>query len=561
MQNLKAVDSLKMHSPMRVPVIAIFLSLVVFAAAYILKVPFSRIVHPATYLVWHNILEICGTIVCFAIFLVSYLTYGRTHNLRVIVMGVFLLCVGLLEIFHTFSFKGMPDFIISNDGPNRATTLWIISRLVAATGFLVVSFIDIKTKSGFNRSIFVAAALAFAFIPLIITTWYPDLLPKMYVDGTGLTLTKKVLEFIVSIIFLATVIRLYSQYLKTSDRLLLLFATAMILNIFSEISFVSYSQVYDIYNYIGHLYKALSYLFIFQVIFVRNVLKPYEDLSAAQLELKNYVDNLDKIVEQRTSQLKQMNRKLLDDLEYARDIQKSMLPSVLPEITGLTFSTFYYPAERLSGDFYNIYKVDEQYLGMYMCDVSGHGVPAAMLTVFLKQCIENRLEADKSNGRVSTPSEMLQSVYDSFNNTNFKDEVYIVLIYALFDIRNYNMTYSSAGMNVAPLILKKDGSVAELPVNGFPIIKLKNIFDVHYKDDFVVLEQGDKILFYTDGLVEVENRKGEQFSSERLAGMLSENGNEKGEKLTTLIYEKLFTFIDGKKIKDDITLFLMDIVE
>lgn len=559
MQNWKIINFLKKNNIVIIPIATLFLSLAFFICAYFFAGTFARLMSLDKYLMWHNMLELGGTVVCFAIFLTAYHTYSRTKGLRLILLGSFLLSVGLLEIFHTLSFKGMPYFLAENLQSNRATTLWIISRLMASIGFFVISFIDLEKKSTIHKQTIMLAAIIIAVSALIITTYYPGFIPQMYIDGVGLTPVKKLLEFFVAIVFLIAIVRFFKEYLQRNDPLLPLLCTALILNIFSELSFICYNQVYDVFNYIGHIYKAISYVFIFKVVFVRNVQLPYLKLTDAQKELKDYVDNLDRIVEHRTRQLKHMNRKLMEDLEYARDIQKAMLPTVLPDVKGLSFSTFYYPAERLSGDFYDIYRIDDRNIGMYICDVSGHGVPAAMLTVFLKQCIENRLETDLINGRVSVPSEMLQSVYDSFNNTNFKDDVYIVLVYAILDTATFEMTYSSAGMNVAPLIIKKDGNAEEITIQGFPICKFKGIYDVQYKDTVMKLDKGDRILFYTDGLVEVENISGDQFSEGRLASILNENSSENGDGLSAIIYEKLFKFIDNCKIKDDITFFIMDI--
>jgi sigma-B regulation protein RsbU (phosphoserine phosphatase) len=79
--------------------------------------------------------------------------------------------------------------------------------------------------------------------------------------------------------------------------------------IFSELSFTLYTDVYGIYNFLGHLLKAIMYFLIFRITFIQNIRQPYLDLSLARDEIKNYADNLDKIVEQRTEQLKLINKK------------------------------------------------------------------------------------------------------------------------------------------------------------------------------------------------------------------------------------------------------------
>ena len=494
----------------------IIFSYLLFEFAHYFQQAFSRLMSVATYLTWHNAFEFVGIIVSFAIFMVAYYTYNQTGKLRTIFLGSILIAVGLLDFFHTLSYKGMPDFLIANGTSNRATTLWIIARLIAAAGFLAASLISIKRTSTINKLFFVVPAILISFAILVTVTYHPGLLPFMYTEGSGLTPVKIGLEFVVMFLLFLTALIYLVSYKKTRDYLSVLMCGALILGIFSEFAFIKYSQVYDIYNYIGHIYKFISYFIIFRVVFVRNIRLPYIELSAAQKELKNHADNLDKVVDQRTRQLKQMNRKLLDDLEYARDIQKAMLPSVMPDTRDVTFNARYFPAERLSGDFYDIFRLDENHIGLYICDVSGHGVPAAMLTVFLKQSIESRREIDLNSGNISLPSTVLYSIYESFNHTNFKDDVFIVLVYAIYDILSKKLTYSSAGINTSPILIGKNGDVKDIDISGFPICKFKQVFSVEYIDSIMELNSGDRLFFYTDGLVEADNREKQQYSVERL---------------------------------------------
>jgi phosphoserine phosphatase RsbU/P len=559
MMNIKKSALLKIIKPFMSLFAIIIFSYLLYEFAHHIQQSFSRLVSVATYLTWHNVFEFVGIIVCFAIFMVSYYTYDQTGRLRTIFLGSSLLIVGLLDLFHTLSYKGMPDFIISNGTSNRATTLWIIARLIAAGCFLTASLISVKRTSTVNKHLFVIPSILISFVILVIVTYHPGLLPYMYIEGSGLTRVKIGLEFVVMLLlFLTALIYLFS-YKKTKDYLSVLMCGAIILGIFSEYAFVKYNQVYDIYNYIGHIYKFISYFIIFRVIFVRNVQQPYFELSAAQKELRDHADNLDKVVDQRTRQLKQMNRKLLDDLEYARDIQKAMLPTIMPDTRDVTFSARYFPAERLSGDFYDIFRLDDNHIGLYICDVSGHGVPAAMLTVFLKQCMETRREIDLNSGSISLPSSVLHGIYESFNHTNFKDDVFIVLVYAVYDVVSKKLTYSSAGINVSPILISNEGEVKDIDISGFPICKFKEIFTVEYTDSILELNSGDRLFFYTDGLVEADNREKQQYSVERLHQLIGVTVDKTSEELNKAIIDDLFGFTDGKKIRDDITFFIMEI--
>lgn len=209
-------------------------------------------------------------------------------------------------------------------------------------------------------------------------------------------------------------------------------AFSMVLSIYSEIAFTQYASVYDIYNYLGHIYKFLAFFIIFKVMFINNIRKPYIELYDAKQEIKHYADNLDLLVQTRTEELRKLNNQLMDDLRYAKDIQKAVYPSRLPQEREVVFDTRYFAAEIVSGDFYNIFRRDEDNIAFFIGDVSGHGVPAAMLTVFVNQTVRTILDIELG---IIKPSKVLNSIYKSFNETNFKEEVYIVMIYALYNKR------------------------------------------------------------------------------------------------------------------------------
>jgi Serine phosphatase RsbU, regulator of sigma subunit len=540
--------------------IVFILSCIFFVLAILLQKEFGILINTDTYLAWHNIFESAAILVSFSIFMVSYYTYDLTNRLRTALFGSVFLAVGLIDFFHMLSYKGMPFFFIENTTSNRPTTFWVLARFIAAIAFLILSFVPSEKKAKIDRRVYLFPPVILSIAIFIIVTYIPGFFPAMYIEGAGLTNAKRDIEYFIILLLILSAIKFLYDYIIKKDLLAVLICGSLILSVFSEVAFVSYSQVYDIFNYIGHIYKVLSYYLLFRVIFVRNVQQPYIELSGAQTKLRNYADSLDKIVDQRTMQLKRINKRLMDDLEYARDIQKAMLPAVIPDIQNITFNSMYYPAERLSGDFYDIYKLDDQHFSFYICDVSGHGVPAAMLTVFLKQCIETRREADMNSGSISFPSKVLNSIFDSFNNTNFKDEVYMVLVYAIYNIKTRKLIYCSAGMNIAPLVIKKDGSIMEIAVKGLPICKVKDIYDVEYIDMYIELQVGDKLLFYTDGLIDAKNVENKPYTAERLYELLNKKSNNSGMDLLEDIKYDLYNFINGKKIIDDITFFIIDII-
>ncbi len=551
-------DYIKKIKPYFILFFITLFSYLLFRFAHKMQYGFQNLVSVASYLTWHNIFELFSIFVSFSIFFVVYFSLKSRRELRLLIIGNMFLAVGIIDLFHTLSYKGMPDFFIPNFESNRATTFWILARLIAAVGFVLMSIIPVKRETKINRNVMLILIVTMSFLCFYLVTYKPGIFPQMYIEGEGLTAIKITLERFVIALLAVSLVIFFVKYIKNKDYLYLLSAGAMILSIFSEAAFMTYFQVNDIYNYIGHVYKVIAYFLLFRIVFVRGVRQPYIELYEAQEELRLNKENLDNIVEERTAQLSKANKMLTDDMDYARDIQKAMLPSSFPKIAGFKFSAMYHPAERISGDFYDIFRLDDEHIVFYICDVSGHGVPAAMLTVFLKQSIDERRKADFNAGEVTYPANVLKGLYDAFNASNFREDVYIVLIYVIYNIKTKRLTYSSAGMNAKPFLIKNDGTVANIPIYGLPICKLKDIFEPKYYDNHIDMNPGDKLVFYTDGFVDAKNKSNESYSVERLKKLLEDSFHLSGEKLLEAAQNDLFKFIDGEQALDDITFTVLD---
>lgn len=518
-----------------------------------------KLITLTSYNLWHNIFEFSSIIIAICIFCVTYYSYDQTRKARYLFLGSMLLLMAFIDFFHTMSFKGMPDFLIPYTSSNRATTFWIIARLVGGFGLLVSSIIPARSNIRINKLLFFLIPAALSLLILNLVTYHPGVFPPMYVEGKGLTETKIMLEFVVMIMLLLAVFVLIREYRMTNDRSTMILSCALLVSIFSELSFTLYTDVYGIYNLIGHLLKFVSYFMIFRVTFIQNIRQPYQELSAARDEIKNYADNLDRIVEQRTERINEIHKKLLADQEYARGIQMSMIPGKLPNLPNAAFGAFYLPAERVGGDFYNIFQISETKIAMYIGDVSGHGVSAAMLTVFLNQSIRTSREREQGLSEPLMPSDILEGLFHDFNKTNFASEVYIVMFYGIFDLATREFTFSSAGLNVPPIILTPEGDVPELAIKGFPICKFPAGRNPGYYNSTVKLLKGERVLFYTDGLIDAENEEKEPYSETRLKTLLQSCKHMSAPQLVESIAEHVFEFTGSNKLQDDITFFVMEV--
>jgi sigma-B regulation protein RsbU (phosphoserine phosphatase) len=133
------------------------------------------------------------------------------------------------------------------------------------------------------------------------------------------------------------------------------------------------------------------------------------------------------------------------------------------------------------------------------------------------------------------------------------------MLYGIFDHTTRDFTYSSAGLNVPPLVVGASGEVTELPIKGFPVCKLPGSQNVAYQDSRTSLKSGDKLLFYTDGLIEAENPDKKIYSDTRLKELLRNNWDLDAPMLVKSIADHVFQFIGDVRLRDDVTFFVMEI--
>lgn len=537
--------------------VAVF-SVIIYILVGIFNNVFLEFMTVANYLTWHNLFEFASILISFSVFTFTYFIYEGSGNFKAIIFGCVFLLMGSLDLFHTLSYKGMPDFFIANDTANRATTLWILSRLLGSIGFLSAISIPSNIISKIKKEFLTGITIIFSIILFLIVTYYPDFLPPMYIEGEGLTSIKILLEYFVIFILSLSFYIVFNQYKKTNSDIEYQFMIALVLLILCEFAFTKYGSIYDAFNYIGHLYKAIAFSILYKAIYIENIRKPYIELKKTQNMLKDYSDNLNVIVKERTKELENLNEVLLNDIELAKEMQLGLLPQKMPTSMPVSFDAVYLAAENLSGDFYNVVKLDEDNIAIYIGDVSGHGISASMLTIFAHQNIIQLKEKEALNEEIIEPGFVLKTLFRSFNKTNIKDDKYIVMLYGIYNIKTKTFNYSSAGFNMSPFIIKSSGEIHDMDVKGFPICKLGNLVSPYYENRTLKLETGDKILFYSDGLVDAKDKNGERYGIDRLKDFLNTRHNLNSAELNTAINERFFKHIgqEGELI-DDVTFLTM----
>jgi len=197
------------------------------------------------------------------------------------------------------------------------------------------------------------------------------------------------------------------------------------------------------------------------------------------------------------------------ELEVAKRIQLSILPAAFPNSASFRVAARYVPMTAVAGDFYDFIVADEQQAGLLIADVSGHGVPAALIASMVK------LAATAQRANATDPSALLTGLNSAlYGNTQNQ---FVTAAYVHLDSASKTLQYSAAGH--PPMLLLRNGKVQEIAENGLMLAA----FDfASYTTAVHALEAGDRLLLYTDGLTEAANTKGDFFGQEALSTLLQQ---------------------------------------
>src|SRR5215813_855081 len=239
------------------------------------------------------------------------------------------------------------------------------------------------------------------------------------------------------------------------------------------------------------------------------------------------------------------------ELETARLIQQSILPETVPHIHGLEIAARYLPMAAVAGDFYDFIVVDKERVGILVADVSGHGMPAALIASMLKIAFAAQtVHADN-------PALVLQGLNQALCG-KFQHQ-YVTAAYAFVDMKKRTLTYAGAGH--PPLLMwgRNTPGVRDVIENGLFLGK----FDfATYASVELPLSAGDRLLLYTDGVSETNNPEGLEFGSARFRQYLADEKNGSASQLVDRLLEELARWSargEGADLDDDITIVAVDV--
>jgi phosphoserine phosphatase RsbU/P len=192
--------------------------------------------------------------------------------------------------------------------------------------------------------------------------------------------------------------------------------------------------------------------------------------------------------------LQQAYQQIDQELELAQRIQASFLPQSLPQVPHVRFAVHYLLCGRVGGDFYDIFRLDEKHVGFYVADAMGHGVPASLLTIFVKKGVKTK-EVFGNQYRLVPPDEVLYKLNRDLIEQQLSEHPFITMVYGLLNHQDGTLQFARAG-HPYPLYVPKDGEPTLLQAHGV----LLGVVEGEFPCATQRLEKGDKLLFYTDGV-------------------------------------------------------------
>lgn len=235
--------------------------------------------------------------------------------------------------------------------------------------------------------------------------------------------------------------------------------------------------------------------------------------------------------------------KLKEDIQFAKQVQSRVLPEDGIYWNAMEIASAYQPSEDLSGDLFDVVKIDEDRALIYIADVSGHGIRSSLLTIFLRQVIRGMEQ------RAGDLNALFDQLIQDYNGLRIGMDQYFTILCALYDRKEKIITFINGGHNCLPLILRKDGNMDEISISGLPICGL--IDRSAHKTVTVPVNTGDRLLLYTDGIVEASPENGSKyFGTERLLELIGQNKEMDGNEMAHTMIRQANLFA-GKKATDD----------
>jgi sigma-B regulation protein RsbU (phosphoserine phosphatase) len=239
------------------------------------------------------------------------------------------------------------------------------------------------------------------------------------------------------------------------------------------------------------------------------------------------------------------NAAVTHEMEIAKQIQLSLLPEAPPLLPGIQIASLSVPADHVGGDYYDFFVSDDRIIDAVIADVSGHSVGAALIMVETRSVLRAQMNIN------STPGEILASLNSLLMHDLTRAELFISMFYIKYDTVTQWLTYSSAGHNQPLLYRISEGCCQTLDAEGMIIGVKENVL---FEDRTTLLNPGDILLLYTDGVTESADNNGELFGVDRLANLLEDVHGESLLNIVDTIYRSIISFSGTSRLADDVSI-------
>jgi serine phosphatase RsbU (regulator of sigma subunit) len=272
---------------------------------------------------------------------------------------------------------------------------------------------------------------------------------------------------------------------------------------------------------------------------------------AMAIQRARLLDELrDRLADLQAAQAELVKKERLErELELARQVQQSVLPKTFPGYHGYQFAAHNEPARQVGGDFYDVFPLADGRFGLVIGDVSDKGMPAALLMTLTRSLL--LAEARREN----SPGQALRSVNRLLIELGSKHQ-FVSVFYGVVDQSSGNLVYTRAGHDY-PLLLRGPETL-RLEGQGM-VLGMMNDEELILEERQIQLQPGDRLVLYTDGLTDAEDRVGEFYGVERLEKLLRANAGKSVEEVCTGIFEELHRFRGEVEQFDDMTMVVMGV--
>jgi phosphoserine phosphatase RsbU/P len=278
------------------------------------------------------------------------------------------------------------------------------------------------------------------------------------------------------------------------------------------------------------------------------------------IDLERRLEEENRKLEESNQSLKKAYQTIRDDLDAAARMQRSLLPTA-GTIDGIHCNSLFLPASVVAGDVFNFFSIGSSSVGFYLLDVSGHGIPAAMLSVTLSKVLTTRPEAGSplvaptpagSAYVIRPPHEALSDVNNRFLD---QDDMYFTMVYGVLDKCSGRLRLAQAG-HPAPILLRRNKPPESLGDGGFPLGMLPDrSFDpLEYQ-----VEEGDRLFLCSDGILECTNVAGKEFGQERLMEVLHKHRHSSLGTLLESLQCTMQQWAGSAEFADDVTLLALEV--